>query len=469
MKATLLIFIFVFSLISCTGNKGESSGEEAGASQVSDPEHSAPSDQSTVEASVTPGGRQIIHDTVTDVYISDNGHSILYDTNNEEGFTLIEDENHLFTILEKTGNNSWVIAEKAPSEVGMGRVETEYLLFYTPEARRVDIESLNPSLTAQGMHFGRAFDEPQLIVFLKASFIPVPIPFESLLEGNLPGITETVDEEDPLATTGNEKVILELMLGEEDHQFGQGVAYKQLSKEGRIYGINTMPSFSAYDSLLYIIDAINFRVLMYDMAGTPAGKISYPEEKEGIPVVMQDIAVDAEFVYLFSSQGLYVADRNGEGKAIYAGGENHELYLRGKKSLPGEGLYQVSAYGNHDYLNLGSYFAVKREDNSFLGIFDSGHQNCQAELLATDTAGNIYVTVDEVEHPGAQFPGKKTVRVISPEGKQIYSLEVRSWPGGPVNRSLIVTESGKIFDAFYDNETGFEEEPPSKLTVKRVK
>ena len=129
----------------------------------------------------------------------------------------------------------------------------------------------------------------------------------------------------------------------------------------------------------------------------------------------------------------------------------------------------MSAYGNHDYLNLGRYFAVKREDNSFLGIFDSGHQDCRAEFLGADLAGNIYVTVDEVEHPGAQFPGKKTVRVISPEGKQLYSLEVRSWPGGPVKRSLIVTGSGKIFDAFYDSETGFEEEPPSKLTIKRVK
>ena len=292
MKTTLLIIVFTFSLLSCTGNKGESSGKEGSDSQVSAMEQSASYDQSTVDASATPGGGQIINDTVTDVYVPDNGHAIFYDTENEEGLILIEDENHLFTILETTDDNSWVIAEKAPSEVGIGRIETEYLLFFTPEARQVDIESLNPSLTGQGMHFGRAFGEPQLIAYLKESFIPVPLPFESLPEGSMPGIPEPADEEDPPATTGNEAVILELMLGEEEHRLGQGVVYKQLRKEGSIYSIDAMPSFAACDSLLYIIDAINFRVLIYDMAGRPAGRISYPEEKEGIPVVMEDMVLE---------------------------------------------------------------------------------------------------------------------------------------------------------------------------------
>jgi len=473
MKTTLFIFIFVFSLISCTGNPRKDDESEESRSKTFAAHYSAPADQpagKTLGAAISSGDCQVANERVTDVYISEKGHAILYDINDKKGLILIEDKNHLFTILETTTDNSWVIAEKAPSEVGAGRVETEYILFYTPEARQIDIETLNPSVTGQGMHFGRAFDKPQLIAYLKGSLIPVPLSFENLLNENLPEIPEPAEKENPLTNTGNEAVILELMLGKEEHQLGQGVVYKQLRQQGGIYGINAMPSFAACDSQLFIIDAINFRVLIYDMAGKRSGKIGYPEEKEGIPVVMEDIAIDGEFIYLFSSQGLYVGDRNGEGRAVYVGKEDHELYSRGKTSLPEENRYPVSAYGDHNYLNVGRYFVVKKDDNTILGIFDSGHSDCMAGFLAVDLTGNIYVTVDEVEHPGAQFPGKKTVRVICPEErKQLYSLEVRSWPGGPVKRSLIVTDSGKIFDAFYDSETGFEEETPSKLTIKRIK
>ncbi len=503
MKTVLLIIFAAITLVSCSGNRSKSSDNEAGEGRGEPAAQQSPEIQRTQErisAAEMP-------DSITGVYVTDEGSVIRYNTADEEGLILIEDHNHLFTILEKTPCHKWLIAEKAPFSPGEGRIETEYVLFYVPGAKMIDIELLNPALSSRGMHFAAAFGEPHLISYLKGSFIPVPLSFGNILEGRLPEIPEPNVYSSPLTSTGNESVILELKLGSGKGEIGQGNVIKQTEGVRTIYAV---PSFAVYDNHLFIIDAINFRVLVYDMSASLVRTINYPREKAGGgTVIMEDMAVDSEFIYLFSSSGLFITDRTKEGEVMHVAEsadlplnksemvetgsrlhffdkENQSTYIydREKVSLVKADAevhrrvrdhyaemhsFTASAYGDHRQLSPGRHFIVKRGDGTIAGIFDSGHSACQASFLAADNSNHLYIATDEVEHPGGQFPGERRIRVISPEGEQIYSLQVRSWPGGPMNRNLIITKSGKIFEAFYDAETGFEEEPPSKLTVKRVK
>ncbi len=500
---TKVFILFVGLMIgSCAGKSNESAAEDAYNETESRKTNEEDKEVSSLVAS------QSVADTIIDIYVSDEQHTIFYDIPNEKRLTLRHEENHVFSILYKTSDNKWLIVEKAPSEPGVGRIETEHVLFCTPEARHIDIELLNPDLHNQGMHFAMAFNELHLIAYLKGSFVPVPVSFKSLIEGREQTIPDVFEFDNVPKSTGNEKVIVELMLGKGEDQIGQGVTSLQL-EDGSIYAV---PSFAAHGNILYIVDAINFRVLMYDFSGDFIKSITYPQKTDdGNTVIIKDIAVDNEFIYLLSSSGAYVVNAEAEkiiekidkpgpssesfrypdyvqvgldGNLYVFDYATNKMYTFQKsrqsfKFIESENYrnaishlankeFSASAYGEEE-INLGRYFMIRRNNNSAIGIYDSGYSKCQANVFATDQKGNIYVVVDEIEQLGAQFPGARTLRVISPEGNPLYSLEVKSWPGGPMNRHLIVTKTGKIFEAFYDLETGFEEEPASKLTVKKIK
>lgn len=453
--------------------------------------------------------------SVVDVYTSDDNHTVFVDSKEKDKINLIHDKDSVFEILEKTRDSKWVIVQKAPAVPGKGRIETTYMLFFTPVARHIDIESLNPDLSAGGIHFAEVFNELHLIAYLKGRDVPVPLSFEDLLEGGKLEIPAINDQDKVPETTGNEKIILELELGKNLGQTGiTGETSRQI-KDGNVpRTIYAMPSFAVHRNLLYIIDALNFRVAVYDLKGDPVRQIGYPRNTEnGKTVIMIDIAVDEDFIYLLTSTGLYVIDSEtddivtvidknhipGEGLQDFQNVEicnegginifdylNNQVYTFQKEkqgfSFNGaeqyiysstqhlaEKMYTVSVISEKDNQKPGRYFVIKKKDDSLSGIFDSGHGKCQARIFSVDRNGNIYVIVDEIEQPGSQFPEKRTIRVVSQAGKQLYSLEVKSWPGGPMNRNLIVTKTGEIFEAFYDLETGYEAEPASKLTVKRLK
>jgi hypothetical protein len=89
-----------------------------------------------------------------------------------------------------------------------------------------------------------------------------------------------------------------------------------------------------------------------------------------------------------------------------------------------------------------------------------------AEVLATDRAGNIYVKVTE-EEPGAQFWGPVTIRVVSPGGELLKSVNVGLWTNGPMERNLVVDRNGILFESTFDGMPDDEEWPPTQLIIKR--
>ena len=115
-------------------------------------------------------GNQTAHETrITRVYESDDSHSILYDTGSSQGNLLVTDPGSHFFILYQTTCNEWLIAEKSPAQPVGGRVETTHLLFYIPERRQIDIESLHPALSSYGIRFEEENGNFFLVAFLKGS------------------------------------------------------------------------------------------------------------------------------------------------------------------------------------------------------------------------------------------------------------------------------------------------------------
>jgi hypothetical protein len=431
---------------------------------------------------------------------------------------VVSDSELQFWLLSNTDDNHWAIISSAPSEVGEGRVETEQMLFYLPELRRIDFEALNPSLAVFDLAFENVDGEQTLIVVTVGQDENISIPLADLLRGELPENIAgqiPVDDDDPSQTTvykageeviheeGDEAVVIELKLGAGDDEIGQGVVDQQIEGGRFIYAI---PSFAAADNRLYIIDAINFRILVSDYNGTIIRKISYPESLPGrSKIVARDIALDKEYLYLLSAYEnvVYVVDKETEdivsiiegtgasgkefgdlrsvqtdhdGSIVLFDANDNTVYTfsRDKTDFslvkttpykqPGqlvpaadETVYAAEPADKGFRLTSGGALSVTVACDNRVGA---------ASVLATDIAGNIYVKVTE-EDPGAQFWGPVTIRVLSPGGELLRSATVGLWTNGPMERNLVVDKSGILFESTFDGVPDDDDWPATKLIIKR--
>ena len=463
-----------------------------------------------------PGEQEI---SITRVYESDDSQSILYDTETNRGNLLVTDTASLFLIFEQTPENEWVIIEKSPARPGAGRVETTHQLFYIPERRNINIETMHPALSSYGIWFEEDNGKMHLVASLKGSTENVYLPLTQLLEGELP--ENFVQEEqksadsdspfDPAAEpqfgareTENDTIVLELLLDKEEQ-----LPVEYLSPQSII-------SYTAHNGKIYIVRPDQFRVLVFDYKGNFLRAINYPgslpdrEDK----IIVRDIAADGEFIYLLSTgdNAVYVVDaetediaaiieegspRSGQFTALTGITIGHQGYLRihdAQQNGNGE-IYTYRREGHNftwivtqKYSHQGQMvpspsgriyeasviddtYKLTSDDGNFMFRNKTPMGIISASVIATDNEDNIYVYCEEV---GGQIAGPFTLKVVTQAGREQYSLDTWFWDGGgPITERVVVTNNGEVFDAYYDGDAfrDLEEEElvVTKLIIKRLK
>ncbi|MBE0674259.1 MAG: hypothetical protein IH591_06325, partial [Bacteroidales bacterium] len=103
-----------------------------------------------------------------------------------------------------------------------------------------------------------------------------------------------------------------------------------------------------------------------------------------------------------------------------------------------------------------------------LAVINCSNAVSAAEVIGTDTVGNIYLRVTESDEM-AQYGGIVTARVVSPEGVQQFALQLMQWTNGPMERNLVVDGGGSIFEAFFDGSPDDETNPPTRFFIRRHK
>jgi len=80
-------------------------------------------------------------ESIRSIYLGEDESSVLMDTDKEIGVILDRDKEAVFQIISQTEDNQWIICVKMPRE-HEGRVETEYVLYNTVAAKKIDKEIL---------------------------------------------------------------------------------------------------------------------------------------------------------------------------------------------------------------------------------------------------------------------------------------------------------------------------------------
>lgn len=456
---------------------------------------------------------------ITNVYNGETGRSIYYDTEDSLGILFISDNFYLFNILDKTEDNSWIIVEQAPVFADSGRVETELQLYNIPEAREVILEDIDPSYSIYGSRFERKDDKDCLVIALKDGVNETTVLLTELLEKAKtvePQETEVVSE--TLAETSQTpavevipvselKTVILLKIGTEEDQIGQGMAEQQLT--GGKYNY-VMPSYAVFDNQIFIIDAINFRVLAYDYSGNFVRKISYPDKcGDGSVNVVRDICVDKGVLYLssFYAGVIYVVDSDtGDVIEIINGSDtqnkkfgsiellaldnqknllipdtwDNTLYVYGKangsmkllKTLPYTGKEQLETdtEGNRCTTKTnGKEVTVIDSEGNTVATFMFRLPAGSARIIDIDSNNYIYIQTFESQTPDSQSYDASYLKIIQDNGVILNDYSVPAWPNGPMTKHIVIDTQGTIFVATYDY-TGAEspDDPPKGIIISKV-
>jgi hypothetical protein len=182
---------------------------------------------------------------ITKVYEGENGRAVFYDTDKEKGNLFISHNLYLYTILDKTEDNTWIIVEQEPVIAEEGRVETELQLYNIPEAKQIFLEDIDPSWSLYGSYFVKKAGIDYLAIAIGVGVEEVSVPLDELLEKAKSAKHEYIEPapaEEAEQETGPEVVseietgeVVMLELGTEEGQIGQDMADKQLEGGKSIY------------------------------------------------------------------------------------------------------------------------------------------------------------------------------------------------------------------------------------------
>jgi hypothetical protein len=451
---------------------------------------------------------------IKNVYEGVDGKAVYYDTDETEGNLFISHTLYFYTILDKTEDNTWIIVEQEPLIAEEGRVETELQLYNIPEAKQVFLEDIDPNWSLYGSTFVKKAGKDCLMIASKEGDEEIAVPLDELLEkaksaksgaGEQQPAEETEQVPEPEHVSEIETgEVVTLEFGTEENQIGQGMAEKRL-EGGR--SLDAVPSFAAYKNQLYIIDAINFRVLVYDYSGNFARSISYFEKSEdGSVNVVRDICVDEGVLYLAAvySNVVYVEDSETEDiieiitgsdtekgkfgyvdmitldneKNLIISDFEYNIYYVYKKDADGIHLLRSTPYSKKDQFvfdNEGNNYSIVSEgqeatlsdsQGNIITSFMYKSPVGSSEIIDIDDNNNIYVLTNEEEAPGAQFSAASFLKVIQPDGTIVDDIQVLSWPGGPMTKYIVVDGAGNVFVGSFDFE-GSEDEPPSGFSITK--
>ncbi len=449
---------------------------------------------------------------IKNVYEGEDGKAVYYDTDETEGNLFISHTLYFYTILDKTEDNTWIIVEQAPVIAEVGRVETELQLYNIPEEKQIFLEDIDPAWSLYGSTFVKQAGKDCLMIASAEGDEEITVPLDELLEKaksakhefSEPAPAEEEEQEMEPVSEIQTGVVVSLAFGTEENQIGQGMAEKQLEGGKYLYAV---PSFAAYNNQLFIIDAINFRILVYDYSGNFVRSISYPEKSDdGSVNVIRDICVDEGILYLSAvyPNEIYVEDSETEdiidiitgsdspnGKFgsidiialdnekyllipdtydntlyIYSKGENRYQMIH---SIPYTGKDQLAfdtSGKNYTTESAGKDVTLSDSDGNIIGTFTYKSPAGYSHIIGVDNNNIIYVLTNEEEAPGAQYNTASFVKVIQQDGTILDDIPVLDWPGGPMTKYIVVDEDGNLFVGSFDFE-GSEDEPPIGFSITR--
>ena len=450
---------------------------------------------------------------ITRVYEGDNGRAIYFDTKEKVGNLLISNSQFIYGIMDKTENNTWIIVEQSPFSAGPGRVETELQLFNIPELRQVD-----PSYSLYGSCFEKKDGKDCLVIYPGDGTEEIIVPLADLLEkakSVSPEKPETISEpekeirqetaEKSVSATELETVV-QLKLGTGEVEIGLG---KQPDDGKLIYSV---PAFAVFENQIFVVDATNFRVLVFDYSGNFVRIISYPEKTEdGSANDVRDICVDKGVLYLSSSYAnryvVYVIDSDTEDIIeIITGSDTHNkkfesidiITLDNLKNLlipdtgdnslyvyaKGEGgmkLIRTIPYTGRDQLapdTEGNVFSINTDGNE-VTVFDAQGNSLtgftyntpagNSKIIDIDDNNVIYVQTFESQSPDSQFDEGSYIKVIQQDGTFLNEYPVPAWPGGGIAKYIVVDAQGTIFVAEYNfSGTESQDDPPTGFLIRRL-
>lgn len=443
-----ILFLMLFISVSCVNKSSNEKVKEV----------------DTIAVDTNSSGKVVI----TDVYNGDVGRDIYYDTEQEKNILFIRDNNYQFTVLDKTENNEWIIVEKTPVIVDEGRVETEHLLFNIPSAKEINVADIDSSLSSYVISFKKENGVEYVITSTKYGEKEVLVPLKILLP------------------------IVSIKFGVEEDQIGKGMLERKVNDGDNM---DAIPSFAVCNGQIYIIDAINFRLLVFDYSGKFIKRISYPNKSEnGKWNVIKDICVDKGVVYLLSSsdKSIYVLDSETEdvidkitgvdtdnkkfgsiseirldhkGNLVIPDTWDNSLYVYGRLSnsykrvsttpyIDKNQLIFDSNGKNYTTKSDSGNVVVCSSSGSAIGSFNYKLKVGGSTIIGTDKNNNIYIKTSESDEPGAQFPKASYIKVISQNGTLLNNIKVDPWAGGPITKDIIVDENGNIFIThFKEGET----------------
>ncbi len=462
------------------------------------------------------------------VYESAERNSILFDTERDSALVLVSSGHWVFTVLFESRNREWIIAERAPAYPGEGRIETGHLLFNVPRRLIVDIEAFNNKVTDYGMFFATDRGREYLVTLNRETQEEVFIPLDILPteegefatragEAGRPGFSEEAATDygreghyngtfpDEPSAIRSETVKLVFELGIDEYQIGQGKAEKWLEGGRLIYAV---PSFSVNNGLLYLIDAINFRVMVYDLTGDLIRIIGYPRiNTAGNTTVIRDIALNDQFIYLLSVYdcSVYVLDSaTGDVVAVIDGSDTPAGRFGDVRRVQldyGDRLILADHFGNDLYVYslqgtsfklenaavyehggqlvpapCGTVYRAEATANGFEVTADDGSPEIVVEcddpvdnavVAGTCINGNIYVRV--AKNGMSQYGATEILYILSSSGKITGKTGLTGWTGGgPMQRSMVISREGEVFEACFDGDNGHDEADISKLTISRI-
>ena len=286
--------------------------------------------------------------------------------------------------------------------------------------------------------------------------------------------------------------------------------------------ISSVPSFTVKNEKVYILDALNYRIHIFDYAGNYIYEVKYPDKgRSGKYSVMSDIAVGDNSMYLASNSEKIIyeidiqgnilgtisgketiilkngdllkksTDNNKKGgfnyiDAIYINYSTNDLLIRDYDSdlifvykvikeklrlmnyIPME--YNFFFDSNHYFYPIEvigktvNIYSQKKNERKLIGKIESKVFIDKCSLIGIDKDNKLYFHF--VENLGGtegetELPGKAYIKVFSNTGKLLQEYPTIAWPGDAMTKFIVVDNDGFIFVAEIESKE-------KRLIIKKI-
>lgn len=423
-------------------------------------------------------------------YTNKDGSALLIDTETQKAVVLAKDSSRAMSIEGSSSDLRWLIVESTPLK-NDGGAETTYELYNTILREKIDPAAYG--------------ERPiELLDWVEENGRII------LAEG---GERWPIDLDEVFAEAARTR--FDLRIGTGKYELGGGLVEKRYPNA---VVINVMPTMAASSGKIYICDAINFRLLVFDYRGNFLEEIRYPQHHpDGAPFVAEHLTVSDERLFLVSwyPTTIYELDESGNVFNRITGAETKEkrlesvarigavkietllipdtwknkLYTYVRKGSSWT-LAKTESFSSFDQLYLDSQnagyllgpskatsgFDLYRQNNGKaekLCALDHHRKLSVAQLIGIDAQDRLYIAVvDAGEHPQAeQEAASSYIKVLSRDGKLLSSIDAGRWSAGTmISPYIVVDENGFVFQGEFvsDDPDAGPDSPPTMFVVRAL-